>query len=204
MKTSERDKVLAMILPALLIAMGYLFFYLIGDLRLIARLEEEVKKARVKVPDPDQRFALEDKLREISAQMEELKQGQNYLEQRWRNLAQPWAEESHRHYRLKQVLGLLARYRLTLLEHGPGEGQGTAARVTLSASLGRMSKQIQHHHPAKAAPQLWRIHLAGSYASMQEALRGLADSEPLALPVSLSLEETKTGTPRQWTLWIWI
>ena len=66
------------------------------------------------------------------------------------------------------------------------------------------------HNPAATPPQVWRIELSGAYANVVKLLAGLQQSQPLIVPLSLSMDtrkkekEKERHQPLKWVLTLWL
>lgn len=201
MLKTARDKVLAMVLPA--IAIAALYALKVPDLQTRwAGAENALVTAQGRLPSPGQVAAENQKLADLNRQLAEVQKRTGEQEAQWRKLEEARKPDSlARMQTVESVTALLTRHRLSLVDGSLTE-PGDAVR--LPKSLEEIVKQLGEKKP-ELKPQLWRMRFIGRYSDVLSALEELSAAEPLAIPIHLQMAEARlTSASRSWTLYLWI
>jgi hypothetical protein len=183
---SVRDKWLAAALPAMVTL-------LLGWLILLRPAQREVVALRQRVINQGPLSARQALVVQAQAQCAELEKAVAEKQ------AAPPSEGSvfDRNWAMQQISLLCAAHGLSLnttaLETGaklPSALQETTAALLRAGGT---------------APQVWRVEISGSYPSIVKLLAGLQKSQPLIVPLSLSMQAGKTDRqPAAWALSLWL
>ena len=207
MKTTSRDKVLMMILPALVILVGYGVFVGMARQKLLTQLMANVEKAREKQPSQaqvqsQQCLQAEDQ-REQSKAQAELKT----WDDRWHALTAPCLAHDRRSYRQSKLLTMLLEQNVHVKVHGPIEdSKDHKVNMTLSLAQERLIK-LMAERGGQQKPHLCCLQVEGGYSDITKALRVLstASGELVAIPLSLVMREPMAkGGIRRWSILVWI
>jgi hypothetical protein len=210
---STRERVLLVVLPALLIVLLYgAKLHGILDRRTAAAAAAE--QAAAKAP-PMQVFAATRKqMDELNAQVREVQTAQQKIDAQWESLRASRRPDSNRRVQaIAHVTAVLADCSLNVRDAGPEDKQQD---VKLPMVLERVRKQLAGsptpgtatnaaaNVPLPDAP-LFRVRFEGRYVDVVRALDRLAKDEPLIVPLRLSMADAPLeGAERSWTLWLWM
>lgn len=201
MRMSQRDKILLLVLPAMLVALGYGLFFLLPGMKTRAKLEKDLAAARGKLPSSAETAQAASRLRQADESLARAKKQQQELQTAWQELTRPCVNHSRRADRWTCLMSLLKRHQIHVVDHAPHDG---TAKHKTSLPLEKLARSIAEQH-TQEQPQLWRLHLVGSYLSVLKALEDLGSGEAVAIPVSLSMTRPDTATKlREWTILLWI
>jgi hypothetical protein len=202
MKLSNRDRFLALILPALFVAMIYGFFW-------FKPRQEELNKAQIALEDarakaPGLRMQVQQKQGELAV----LKQKMQATELEMKKVRQEWdaaaglcANPRLRNDRIEKLNGVLARRGLRMIEDGEADGTKDDKPSPTIDSLGEQLAKLS----SQPKPQLRKIKVIGRYLDVLAALTDLAGSDVVAVPVVLRMNEAPmTAKVREWVLLVWI
>jgi hypothetical protein len=201
MKLSNRDKLLAMLLPTLIILLGYGLFFLRGKVTERNRLEKALADASAKAPKEAQFVQQYMEFARVKKETHAIQEQVQALQKKWHYETTFCAGGSVRHDRVEKFTNLLNKHHLTSLEDAAVESGGKDARM--SPALESMMKKIAQLS-REQKPQMRRIRFHGRYAEVQQALDELATGEVLAIPVGLTMKTTSDPSRREWTLLVWL
>jgi hypothetical protein len=198
-KLTERDKTLAMLMPALTILLVFGLFFVRGKAGELKRANDVLAKA--KAPNQAEMAA---KLGERARVIQET----NALQEKLVSLQKKWGYETGfcasgcpRHDRVEKLTNLLNKHHLTSMEDSEAEAGGKDTKV--SPSLDSLIQKIGQLSSAQK-PQLRRIKFNGRFADVHHALEELATGEMVAIPVGLTMKTTDDPDRREWTLLVWL
>src|SRR5438128_2269768 len=121
MTLTPRDKLLVLLLPAMLTVIGYGFWVLKPKQTELAMLQRSLEGARKAAPTPTQTMEKKAKLMQLVPEIRELEASTRKERDRWDHLACQCVDARKRNERREKLTGLLARHNLSLLEDGPTE-----------------------------------------------------------------------------------
>lgn len=198
---TDREKMLLLVAPPLLIGLFYLWKLpqIQGNLAATERALETARKAQ---PSPAQAAAARTALAQANREMATLDEATRASQQQWADLQLERSNDSQARIRAIEGLTLLLkRNQLQLIDAAPDEG---AEAKKLPPALEQVAKALVTNQ-ANSTVQLWNVQFVGRYEDLVRALEALAEEEPFAIPVHLKMEEAKLGTEvRRWTLVLWI
>jgi hypothetical protein len=199
---TNRDKLLMLILPAALIVSLYTF-KLSGLRARHNGAEAAIADAQKTLPKPAQFQAERKKIGELNQELAALAGQNREQDALWRKLQEDRSSNSTlRIEAIEAITALLNRNRLHLLDEEPAEDTTNVRK--LPATLDRVATLLKKNNP-DVNTQLWRVRCVGRYEDVLHALEELNESEPLAIPVHLQMDEAKLSTEtRSWTLFLWI
>ncbi|MBL8797620.1 MAG: hypothetical protein JNM56_27215 [Planctomycetia bacterium] len=199
MTSSPRDKVLAMILPALLTGLCYLYFYYYPAQQTLNKQHDALLNLRRNAPNVRmQLLQKQQKLAEAEAELKAVNDEYAQVEARWKALAGGPSSERLPAEKIEQLTALLIRNGMTVLECKPAQGEGQA---NVPPALQAVAKRIGEQTGGK--PAQYRLRVAGSYLGLLRVLERVNEREPVAIPISLSMKEHEEGY-REWVLVVWI
>ena len=200
MIATDRDRILMMILPALVIAVGYGLFFFRGQYRTHAAAQTALAEARVKSLPPNALAAqrsvqmrLEKEERELQAQLEA-------LQAEWRYAAAFAAAPAQRTQRVEKLTALWKKHNVAVLEDTLAESHRDAK---LSPAVERLAKKLAQD---AGVPKLQerRIRIVARYHDLLDVFEELAHGEALAIPVGLTMKPHDDSIYREWVVLIWI
>lgn len=183
---TTRDRWLAAMLPAMLtLLIGWFFF--------LRPAQKEVNSLRQRVENQGPASARQPLVTRAQAEAAAVAKSIADLRE-----AQPAGAVFDRNWAMQQASLLCAAHGLSLnsssLEAG---GRLPPALQESTAALLRA--------PGSTPPQVWRLELTGSYPGIVNLLGGLAKTEPLIIPLNLSMEADKNERrPSRWVLTLWL
>ena len=199
--TTNREKMLMLILPAALI-LGLYGFKLSGLRTRHTGAEAALAAAQKTTPTLAQFQVERKRVADLNAELADIEnQNRDWLS-RWRKLQDDRSTDSTlRIEAVEDLTALLNHNRLTLIDEEPAEGTNVGK---LPAALEHVATLLKEKNP-EIKPQLWRVRFDGRYEDVLRALEELSETEPLAIPVHLQMDEAKLSTEtRHWTLYLWI
>lgn len=196
-KLTERDKTLAMILPALVIVMAYGLFFLRGKANELKRTNDALAKA--KAPSLAETAAKRVEAVKLTEETQVLQAKLAAVQKKWGYETVFCAMGTQRHDRVEKLTNLLKKYHLTSMEDAEAESKDAKVSVPLESMMQKIAQQA----PAQK-PQLRRIRFYGRFADVHDALDELAKGPVLAIPVGLGMKTTSSADLREWTLLVWL
>ena len=199
--TTRREKLLMLVLPAAVI-LGLYSFKLTGLRQRSTAAASALADAKKTRPTPEQLAVEHRRLAEVSAQAAEIETKSADWKARWQKLQHSRSADSPLRIEIiEAITALLNQNRLELIEGEPAE---TGDGAKLPAALDRVAAQLAENNQRPKA-QLWRLEFTGRYEDVLRALDSINDTQPLAIPVHLQMEEAQLTTKlRHWTLFLWI
>ena len=199
--TTNREKMLMLILPAALI-LGLYSFKLSGLRTRHAGAEAARAAAQKTTPAPAQFQAERKRIAELNQELADVENQNRDWNVKWRKLQHDRSTDSTlRIEAIEDLTALLNHNRLTLIDEEPAEGNDAGK---LPMALERVATLLKEKNP-EVKTQLWRVRFDGRYEDVLRALEELSETEPLAIPVHLQMGEAKLSTEtRHWTLYLWI
>ena len=144
MKTTPRDKVLMMILPALIILLFYGIFVARGRHTMLTKLTADVAKAHEKQPSQAQLQAQQRAAAETQRELYKLQTDMKTWDDRWHALAAPCLTHDRRSYRQSKLLTLLKEQNIHVKDHGPLDGsKDNRSNMKLSTVQDRLVKLME-------------------------------------------------------------
>ena len=201
---TQRDKVLALLLPALVVVAGYGWFFSTPKMVELTRARKSREDAIAKAPGVKKEVAqTRVRVMQLTVELQQLEARKKTILLAWESATGKCPVQQQRNERIEQLTGLLKRRGLSLVDDGEADaGKDGKLNPGLEALVKQMSETSPQHKP-----QLRRIHLKGRYLDLLGALEELAASkEVLAIPVGVSLKEDATldNAVREWLLLVWI
>jgi hypothetical protein len=199
LQRTDREKLLMMLLPAVLVAGGYSFFFMRGKLTRESQLATEVAKTRAAAPSPDQLALQEARRAQLVRETQEIDASLKQAHQRIQDLIGACTDPARRNQRIERLTKLLTRHDL-----GP---------ITDKAEAGRDSKVPQSLEPLaqRAAelmngvkPHLLNLSFEGRYQDVYRVLEQLTQGEVLAIPLAVTMKSADDPERRVWSLLVWI
>jgi hypothetical protein len=199
--TTNREKMLLLILPAALI-LGLYSFKLSGLRARHTGAEAALAEAQKTTPTPAQFQVERKRVADLNLELADVEnQNRDWLD-RWHKLQDDRSTDSTlRIEAIEDLTALLNHNRLTLIDEEPAEGTDAGK---LPMALEHVAKLLKEKN-SEVKTQLWRVRFDGRYEDVLHALEELSETEPLAIPVHLQMSEAKLSTDtRRWTLFLWI
>lgn len=196
MKVSEREKYMIAVMPAIFVAVAYVWWV---KPAVDSRLETAKKQYEAIANSPKlmEGARASDKLRDaLDAATEknrEVAQRLAAVEKRWCNVPQRAAT-------IKAVSALFAKAQLSLEKSLAEKNEEGASKI--SPGLRQLSRNMRELGGAE--PELWRFEVRGAWSGLVAAIDGLADLEHFALPVAISTEPGADFNTLYSIVWVWI
>jgi hypothetical protein len=196
MNAETRDSVLRMILPALLVLIGYVFLF--DRTKELRESETSLASAKSSAVDEFAIGAARLQSATLSEEQAKLKKEKDDLDARWSRLSSfPSTNPAKRAAALRQLTRMLWDRGLYPFEEAPAEQAGQ-----LPASFDDVLKRLTSN--GGTTSRLWQIRFYGRYADVVDTLSSLGDSDVALVPVGLTMSEAKPDTAwRVWTLLLW-
>lgn len=201
MTTSNRDKILVMILPALLTLLAYLYWFFFPIRGEILKAYNELRSLQARQPSLAQLQLKAARVSQLKDDLERCQQQKQDLEKQWQALVGGGAETGRRSLKIEGLTALLKQHGLNILEQAQAEGSKESNMPpALAGVVKRMSEAGEQHRP-----QVWRFRVQGSYLSLLRVLSRLGQGDTLVIPLSLTMKEAEWHSDvREWTLLLWI
>jgi hypothetical protein len=196
---TERDKMLAMLLPTLIILMVYGLFFLRGKVLELRRTQDALAKA--KMPSAAEIAFKAAEANKLNKETQAIEAQLAAVQKKWSYETAFCAAGSQRHDRVEKLTHLLNKHHLTSMEDAEADSGGKDVKV--SVPLESLIQKIAHLSSAQK-PQLRRIRFYGRFVDVHDVLEELAKGSVLAVPVGLSMKTTVHPDLREWTLLVWL
>jgi hypothetical protein len=233
MTLTDRDKRLVVLLPGLALLVGYLaWFMATGKSSAIAQAQAGLEKAEKAVPADD---ALRLEQAKFMAALREAQRLARVSDEATKLLHQQMAciDPKFRAERMQRLTSLLNRHAITVIEHGDaGPERDQSARSTndlfqtlfKGSELDRSNSQPTPASlsqartwdladavrkrlplPHKDNLQLHRIRFHGRYHDVMQAASALSKEGAVAIPVSLTMNESHNYSEwHEWLMLVWV
>lgn len=198
MKLTSRDKLLLIVLPSILILIGYNFFVTKQPMQQLRSLVTRINQVRGKTPDPKEISAQENRIVSLYEQIRTAQQEAEPLRAEVQKLMGSWVDPARRAAASETIARLWGRHNLILHD----QDRLPNADPLLSPTLARL---VQHARTAMldAGPTLWQLQLEGSYGNLQAALDEINTSDLPSVPVSLAMTNASQPESILWKLALW-
>jgi hypothetical protein len=199
MGLTSRDKLLVLVLPAVLILAIY-GWSVPGKHLQLASAADALATVRAQAPSPEMLQGWESRVARLTRDTVTLQRDIGSLKRRWEEAAAKCASAELRNERIKKLTTLLRQNRLTVLDDAEVEG----GKGKLPKAMEQLVEQFVQVD-AGLRPQTRQLHLFGAYLDVQQVIRELSQGEVLAIPVGLSMKPSPAATTlHEWTLLVWI
>ncbi len=217
MEQSNRDRILAMLLPAILVGVGYFLFF--NEQKSLDEARAGLQAAQIAAVGPEAVGLQRMKLAELQKEDGELKAATTMLMERRKELASVGSiSPVMRTQALRKLSGMLWERGLFPFEESSLQGESTRLSPSFDGVLKTLAgppagTAVNPFSPPPVASsnniggeqRVWRIRFYGRYADVLETLEALRDSDSPIIPISLTMSESRTETQwRSWTLLLWI
>jgi hypothetical protein len=201
MNLTARDRLLAMLLPALLIIAGYGWFWLSPTQSELARAVKARDAAEEAYPKLQQQVKqAQAQFRGLTAEVQRLEAEKQKALLAWQAAAGRCADPHLRIERIERLNAVLSRRGLRLME----DAEADAKDGKVGAALDSLATQMAALG-AGPKPEVRRVRIVGRYVDVLAALEDLAKGDVVAIPVGLVMKEAGlTGETREWALMVWI
>jgi hypothetical protein len=199
---TQRDKFLAMVLPAGLILLGYGGWYRFSTKSAeLAATRKALDEAERTAPRPDLLRLQERQLAIIPAEIDKWQGDLKLAFERWEAVAGKCASAEERNERIERLTGLLNRHKITVVTDGEADPSKGGKLPQALENLAKQFAETAKNHK----PQLRQLHLEGSYFDVHGVLQELVLGDVLAIPVGLTMKPSKESDAKlHWTLLVWI
>lgn len=203
MQLTERDKILSLIIPAALVIAVYGFWFNSSKQGELSRLRKAVADAKRAAPPEEDLLRQRARLGKTKYLLDSREQELAKKKQYWDEAAGCF-DPATRTRRLERLNRVLVRHGLHLVKDSPVGGGQNLPEGRISPALQAFAKELAKPD-GKRTPSLWWIRLEGRYPDVLAALKHLAEGEPLAVPIGLSMKANGIGAPvQEWMLLVWM
>jgi len=206
-QSAFREKILPLVLPALLIGVAYLLAPQMGTWAQNVnpsgradRLQSAIKSAGL-APNAEEVMRIREQALESQIAVDALRADKAQFEKKWQDLVGVVSNLP----RQTEVTALIEEHfglhGLFILEQAAVEGSEKQIPASLKAAIARLAEKIPGHKT-----ELMRFRVVGQYKDVLLALDGLTKTSGWkAVPVGMGMEEADLkNDARTWTLLLWI
>lgn len=197
MGNTPRERLLIMLLPALIVVGGYVLVYARDKELETARAGlEAARKSAVLYTDV---IDAQDKVDAARAKLDGLKKEKADLEARWKKLGSVNDRAAHdRNHTVKEVSRMLRDCGLHKIDESVADDE-------LPPSFQSVLTQLNGGQLPQGSRRLLKVRVLGRYAEVLEALELLRDSGSPVIPIGITMSDIRPDTPyRSWILLLWI
>lgn len=201
MKLTDRERKLVLILPAVAVLIGYVWYYSFSLRPQAAQARRDHEAAVAADVAPSALLAERMQVAKLQRELKELGETKARLD---RDMAAAGNREDPTAGRIathQDLTGLFRRHALQLVEESqPTASTSAALPGSLRAALTRVGLK-----QADKAGELRVYKLSGSYLNVLEAVRELADQPTAAgIPLNLTMAAGDDDGRQTWTLTVWM
>jgi len=198
MDKAARERVLAVLLPTILIGAGY--FTLFNRSKDLDAARADLAATELSAVPVEAVGVQLVELEKLRKQQDELKADKARLAERRAELAAVGNPPAViRTQALRRLSAMLWSQGLYPFEESPLEGEGQ-----LSPTFDETVRKLVGTN-SRGDKRLWQIRFYGRYSDVVATLEALHKSESPVIPISLTMSESKIDTDwRSWTLLLWI
>jgi hypothetical protein len=202
MAQSNREKILLIVAPAVLVVIAYTWWFGVVDKsKRLFQVLKELDKAEKAAPAPEQFREPEMQRAMLMRELEKYQKEQTVARQTWDALAAACANPDMRNERIEKLTTLLAQHHLTLVDDGESNASSGGSTPKALDALGKLLTE----NAKNLKPQLRQLHFSGNYVDVHALLQDLSRGEVVAVPVGLTMKPATDGTAkREWTMLVWI
>lgn len=201
MSHDSRQRLLFILLPALLIGVGYLLLFGRSAMEQLQRAEQRLADARSKATPRAQLEAEKARLSRLQREQQQLHTEEKTLQAHLDTLLATFASSQRRTEASAALSHLLHTHGLRLLEEMP---QPLDPKMPLPVTLQRLVARLKEQTTSTTV-QLWQVRFSGRYLDVLAALESFGEGELLAIPLRLTMEEASVTTDqRRWSLLLWL
>ena len=194
MKLTERDRQLAILLPAMALIIGYLMTVAAAPARRIKQLQQQIAQARQTAPGPFEIADYEQQTVRSAQKLAAVEAESGKIRSALDALRRPSSGRA-----AEQVAALLPRHRLALLEQSCLAG----APKDAAPAVQRMAAEF-NLAASTDGPAFWRLKFVGAYGDVVEVLDELAAADYRVVPVNLTMADGSQPGSKTWTLVLWM
>jgi hypothetical protein len=199
MKLTERDKWIALVLPAALVALGYGFWYRSAVHPEVLKAGQAHAAAVANQVSPASLARQRQQVEAARAKLKATEARKADLDRQAAELCGQWTSSGRQLAADHELVTLFATHRLDLVDESVAKGESRLPR-SLSVALERLGWS------SGKGGQVRAFKLAGSYPQVLRAIQELAGRrECLAIPIGLSMAEADLSIhTREWMLLVWM
>ena len=195
---TRRDKVLLVVLPALLILIVYAFAFTKAPLDRLRAITAQVDAARVAAPSESDIVAERARATRLSRDLERAKAELQPLKEELGRLTASWTNSTERLLGNDMLSTLWSKHGL-LLQEQLVLTNDTSVTPALQQLADRARTTLGHGR----YPVLWEVRLQGGFLNMLDALDELSRSDIAAVPVALEMSDNIRMPGKAWKLRLW-
>jgi hypothetical protein len=202
MAQRNRENILLMVAPAVLIVIAYTWWFgVVGKTKMLLQGFQELDRAEKAAPAPEQFREPEMHQARLMRELDKYQKEQAVARQAWDALAAACASAEMRNERIEKLTTLLALHHLALVDDGEADANKGGSAPKALESLGKLLTE----NAKNLKPQLRHLHFSGNYVDVHALLQDLSRGEIVAVPVGLTMKPGPDGAvKREWTMLVWI
>lgn len=203
-KMSQRDRLIAILLPGLLLLIAYLYAYSPTQKKELKDLQNRIEKAKDALPMPTKTAALKGDATSAEAALIAARAGLAQLRAKVADTAPRWLDAARRAQATDGLAREFRRQGLLVLKEGPSADAGTVVRQALLQLRNEFGMKSALSASPPDSGQPWEIKFVGDFPKTLQVLAILRTAEDPILPLSLTMQPPSPGnTARVWTLTVW-
>ncbi len=195
---TRRDKILLVVLPALLILIVYAFAFTKAPLERLRAITAQVDAARAGAPSEADIVAERARATRLSRDLERAKAELQPLKEELGRLTASWTNSTERLLGNDMLSTLWSKHGL-LLQEQLVLTNDTSVTPALQQLADRARATLGHGR----YPVLWEVRLQGGFLNMLDALDELSRSDIAAVPVALEMSDNVRMSGKAWKLRLW-
>ncbi len=195
---TQRDKVLLIVLPALVILIVYGWAFTKAPMARLKALAIQVETAREKAPKQLDIEAERARAKRLQRDLDKGRAELQPLREELGRLTASWTNSTERLVGNDMLSALWSKHGLLLQEQLVLTNE-TAVTPALQMLADRARATLGHGR----YPVLWEVRLQGAFLGMLDALEELSRSDIAAVPVALEMSENPRSPGKAWKIRLW-
>ncbi len=195
-----------MILPALILSLGYGVYFLNGYYFGWGRFTEAVRAqkalddALAKAPSAEMLAGVLAKQKAAAGEVQAIERRLESLRNEWKSVTNYSRASAERNERIKALNALMIRHGVSFIEENDVDAGKDG---NISVTLDQLAQRISQGEGSQR-PTVRRIRFHATYHDLQDALYELSQGNVLAIPLGLTMKRLDDSQRREWTLLVWI
>lgn len=195
--SSSRESRLVLLAPSALVLIVFAFVFNADQQQLLTRRNDEFERAQKAVPSTSELVAASRKLGDLRREQKQLTDSETRLQDKLQQQAARFSGADERNQRIRQLIEHLRSHNLEISGGSPAKKQGSLPEP-LHAVTSRLRQK-----PGFQEPEVYEVHIIGSYPNVLGALQELKGAQDGLLPLRIVMEKSETGQLlKQWTLYV--
>jgi hypothetical protein len=195
---TQRDKLLLVVLPALLIVIVYAFAFTKVPMGRLRALTTQLEAEQARSPRTIDIEAEKARARRLDRDLNKARAELQPLKEELGKLTASWTNSTERLLGNDMLSGLWAKHGLLLQEQ-----QVLTNESAVTPALQQLADRARATLGHGRYPVLWEVKLQGGFLSMLDALEELSRSDIAAVPVALEMGENPRLPGKAWKIRLW-